>query len=86
MKARTINEGHVLKDPVFLICQKCNNKWLYRGRNPYFAICSWCKSTVQVRKHKLVATATGGKSLARPDHPITVEANVKPKEELSTNG
>jgi len=35
-----------------LVCQRCGNSWLYKGCNPYFAICTFCKTTVQVRSQQ----------------------------------
>lgn len=42
---------------VSLVCQRCAHSWRYRGYNPYFAICSFCKTTVQVRRSKDDMTA-----------------------------
>jgi hypothetical protein len=75
---KKIGEEHRLKEPVHIICQRCQNQWLYRGRNPYFAICTWCKSTVQIERHR-VATATAGLSFQGFGHAITAETQEKPQ-------
>ena len=36
-----------------LQCQRCNNIWSYKGNNPYFATCSYCRSTVSIKKNKI---------------------------------
>jgi hypothetical protein len=72
MKAKLIREEYRLKEPVPLECQRCHNQWVYKGKNPFFAICTWCKSTVQIERHK-VATATGGLSFQGSGHTIAAE-------------
>ena len=34
--------------PIELICSKCNYKWTYKGRNPYYASCPRCLNKVKV--------------------------------------
>ena len=36
-----------------LQCQRCNNVWSYKGNNPYFATCSYCRTTVSIKKNKI---------------------------------
>ena len=36
-----------------LHCQRCDNIWHYKGNNPYFATCSYCRSTVSIKKSKI---------------------------------
>jgi hypothetical protein len=38
-----------------LECKRCNNIWTYKGKNPYCANCSRCKSTVFIKKLSLSA-------------------------------
>jgi N-acetylneuraminic acid mutarotase len=45
------------KEPIVLTCQRCQNTWEYHGNNPYVATCSFCKTTVSERKHKMVLQA-----------------------------
>ena len=40
------------KEPIVLTCKRCKNTWSYRGTNPYFAACSYCKTSVPLPKHK----------------------------------
>ena len=49
------------KEPIVLTCKRCQNVWEYHGSNPYVATCSYCKTTVSVRKQKV---ATSGQTLA----------------------
>ena len=37
-----------LKDPVRLQCKRCGREWMYHGRNPYRARCTYCGTTVMV--------------------------------------
>jgi hypothetical protein len=37
-----------------LKCGKCLRIWPYGGKNPYYATCTFCKSSVNVRKNKVV--------------------------------
>ena len=36
------------KDPVSLQCKRCGREWLYHGKNPYRARCTYCGTTVMV--------------------------------------
>ncbi len=36
-----------------LVCDNCLNNWRYFGKNPYYATCSFCKSSVNIRKNKV---------------------------------
>ncbi len=38
-----------------LECKRCKNIWNYRGSNPYCASCSYCKSTVFLKKSSLLS-------------------------------
>ncbi len=31
---------------IILQCQRCSHQWTYTGRNPYFTLCTYCKTTV----------------------------------------
>ena len=33
-----------------LRCQRCLNEWEYQGSNPFYAICSFCRTTVSIKK------------------------------------
>jgi ribosomal protein L37E len=46
---------------VSLVCQRCGHSWQYKGHNPYVAICSYCKTTVQIRKQISLKKIGGGK-------------------------
>ena len=34
-------------------CQRCGRVWTYRGENPYFATCTFCKTTVSIRRSRV---------------------------------
>jgi len=38
------------KKTKILVCQRCGNKWKYKGRSNYFTSCSMCKTSVNVRQ------------------------------------
>jgi uncharacterized protein (DUF983 family) len=37
-----------LKKPVRLQCKRCGREWLYHGKNPYRARCTFCGTTVMI--------------------------------------
>jgi DNA-directed RNA polymerase subunit RPC12/RpoP len=41
-----------LKTPINLFCYHCNHKWIYRGRNPFYATCPSCYYKVNINKMK----------------------------------
>jgi hypothetical protein len=34
-------------------CNRCSRVWWYSGLNPYYATCTFCKTSVNVRKNKV---------------------------------
>jgi hypothetical protein len=48
------NELNILKtnECTRLQCPRCFNKWDYKGRNIFYATCSYCRTTVNIRKNK----------------------------------
>ena len=38
-----------------LACRNCFNIWKYFGKNPYYATCTFCKSSVNIIKNKVQA-------------------------------
>jgi hypothetical protein len=32
---------------------KCGNTWVYKGRSPFFATCTWCGLKIFVAKHRI---------------------------------
>ena len=36
-----------------LKCNRCQKIWQYSGSNPYYATCTFCKTSVNVRKNKV---------------------------------
>ena len=34
-------------------CNRCNRIWSYKGLNPYYATCTFCKTSVNIRKNKV---------------------------------
>jgi hypothetical protein len=43
------------QEPIVLTCKRCQNVWTYQGNNPYVAKCSFCKTSVSVKKHRVGA-------------------------------
>jgi len=35
-----------------LLCQRCSHVWTYHGKNPYFTLCPYCRTTVRISKKK----------------------------------
>ena len=38
---------------VLLKCQRCGYKWDYKGKSDWYAPCSRCKTSVNIKKHQL---------------------------------
>ena len=57
-----MHSGQVLKIGKQLKCQKCGNLWFYKGNNPFYAVCSYCRTTVSIRKNRIQADAMIGVS------------------------
>jgi hypothetical protein len=49
----SVNSFTVSRSPVWLFCKRCKRDWVYRGKNPYVATCSFCKTTVSVKNSKM---------------------------------
>ena len=54
-----INEN---QQKIKLRCQRCFNEWEYQGSNPFYAICSFCRTTVSIKKNRIQADAVIGVS------------------------
>src|SRR5690606_39012388 len=39
--------------PIAAQCPRCGYEWTYKGKNPFFASCPLCKTTVKLRKVNL---------------------------------
>jgi hypothetical protein len=39
--------------PILLRHKRCNNTWLYTGKNPFIATCSFCKGSVAIKKNTI---------------------------------
>lgn len=35
-----------------VICHRCGNKWIYKGKSKFYANCSKCKTSINIRKFK----------------------------------
>jgi ribosomal protein S27E len=42
-----------LKGPVRLQCKRCGREWVYHGKNPYRARCTYCGTTVMVESSRV---------------------------------
>jgi hypothetical protein len=38
---------------VFIKCQRCGHQWVYRGKNPFFTICTFCRTSISIKKNKV---------------------------------
>jgi len=47
-------ENHSNLKGTTLECRKCFRIWQYFGKNPYYATCTFCKTSVNVRKNKVI--------------------------------
>jgi hypothetical protein len=43
----------IQEEPIMLTCKRCKNTWVYHGKNPYVATCSFCKTSISVKKSKV---------------------------------
>ncbi len=39
-----------------LKCKRCEYEWDYRGKNPYYACCPYCKNQAHVKNNAIVQT------------------------------
>ncbi len=39
-----------LTKPIKLTCQRCDKEWTYKGRNPFYATCPDCKTSVKIQE------------------------------------
>jgi Zn finger protein HypA/HybF involved in hydrogenase expression len=52
-------------EPTSLHCKRCSKVWKYKGNNPYVASCPYCKTTVTIRRHKVLQTGHGFETLGQ---------------------
>ena len=50
-----MNSSEINNNGQYLECPRCSKCWLYKGANPYYATCSFCKYSVNIRKNKIQA-------------------------------
>lgn len=43
---------YVTQKGIMMKCARDNYLWIYRGFNPYFANCPFCKSSLSIRKNR----------------------------------
>jgi hypothetical protein len=36
-----------------LRCHRCKHEWLYGGKNPYYAMCPFCRTQLSIKKHRI---------------------------------
>jgi hypothetical protein len=46
--------------PITVTCKRCQNVWDYHGNNPYVVTCSFCKTTISLRKYRQVPQSQSG--------------------------
>jgi hypothetical protein len=54
---------------ILLQCHRCPNQWTYRGNNPFYGVCSFCRTTVNIKKNRIQADALIGVS-HQPDRSL----------------
>ena len=37
-----------------IICHRCNYKWTYKGNNPYYCCCPFCRTTIRIGKNIII--------------------------------
>jgi hypothetical protein len=42
----------IQQKPITVTCKRCQNVWEYHGNNPYVVTCSFCKTTISLRKFR----------------------------------
>ena len=52
----------LLTDETPIKCFHCGHKWDYKGKNPYYVTCPYCRSQVSVRKYKVLQTGDSPQS------------------------
>ena len=35
-----------------IVCHRCDYKWTYRGNNPFYCCCPYCRTTIKIGKPK----------------------------------
>ncbi len=70
---RQTNNGTKLK------CQRCGRQWVHHGHNPYFALCTFCKTTVSIRKNRIESLQSA--QVGSPVQTTTVATTTIPKGE-----
>ena len=35
-----------------IVCHRCDYKWTYRGNNPFYCCCPYCRTTTKIGKPK----------------------------------
>ena len=52
---------------IYLECSRCSKRWLYKGSNPYYATCSFCKNSVNIRKNIARANNYASQACGQPE-------------------
>lgn len=53
-------------------CQRCGHERIYRGTNPFFTLCTRCRTTISLRKMKRISTGPEGDCRLTRTPPIEV--------------
>jgi hypothetical protein len=56
-------------------CQRCGHERTYRGSNPFFTSCTYCRTTISLRKIKNNLAGSKGDCALCPTQPV--EATIK---------
>jgi hypothetical protein len=73
-------------EPVLLHHKKCRNTWLYTGNNPFVACCSFCKSSIRIKKNRVTkfVIQVPQDKIVGDDHQAVVQ--VSRREQLADDG
>ena len=41
---------------IIIKCHRCGHQRIYRGKNPFFTICTFCRTSISIRKNKVETT------------------------------
>ena len=43
-------------DGIIIKCQRCGHQRMYRGKNPFFTICTYCRTSISIKKNEVKPT------------------------------
>ena len=64
--AKMNDEESLNNNKIQIKCNRCDRIWNYKGLNPYYATCTFCKNSVNILKNKVQVDYLVGAS-TQPD-------------------